>query len=95
LFHKESNRTESISEMLQNFDVPFSIEDDALCISGVNKLQGTIIDSYNDHRIVMAAAIGALRAGGPVDILGAGAVDKSYPDFFKDLALCAGKYVFM
>jgi 3-phosphoshikimate 1-carboxyvinyltransferase len=95
LFHKESNRAQSISEMLQNFDVPYAIEDDALCITGANKLQGTIIDPFHDHRIVMAAAIGALRASGPVDILHAQSVNKSYPDFFKDLALCGGKTSFI
>jgi len=95
LFHKESNRAESISEMLQNFDVPFSVEDDALCVYGVGKLQGTIIDSYHDHRIVMAATIGALRANGPVDIVFAESVNKSYPDFFKDFMICGGKYEFL
>lgn len=88
LFHKESNRAESISEMLQSFNVPFSIEDDVLCIEGVQRLQGTIIDSYNDHRIAMAAAVGALFANGPVDITEAEAVNKSYPRFFNHLSLC-------
>ncbi len=88
LFHKESNRAESISEMLENFGVPFSLEGDSLCITGVRKLQGTVIDPYHDHRIVMAAAIGALRAGGPVDITHAVSVNKSYPGFFADLASC-------
>ncbi len=91
LFHKESNRAQSISEMLIDFDVPFSIEDDVLCVTGVGRLQGTVIDAHNDHRIVMAAAIGALRANGPVDIQGAEAVNKSYPDFFKHLSLCGGR----
>ncbi len=90
LFNKESNRAESISEMLMSFDVPYSIEDDALCIRGVRKLQGTVIDSFHDHRIVMAAAIGALRAGSRVDILNAESVNKSYPGFFADLSLCGG-----
>ncbi len=88
LFHKESNRAESITEMLENFAVPFSIEDDALCITGVRKLRGTVIDAYHDHRIVMAAAIGALRANGPVTINEAEAVNKSYPGFFGDLISC-------
>jgi 3-phosphoshikimate 1-carboxyvinyltransferase len=88
LHHKESNRVESIAEMLQNFDVPFSLEGDSFCITGVKKLQGTVIDSYSDHRIVMAAAIGALRANGPVDILEAESVNKSYPGFFSSLSLC-------
>ncbi len=93
LFHKESNRAHSISEMLMDFDVPFSIEDDTLCITGVDRLQGTVIDAHHDHRIAMAAAIGALRANGPVDIPGAEAVNKSYPDFFKHLSLCGGKSI--
>ena len=91
LFDKESNRAESISEMLENFDVPFSLEDDMLCITGVRKLQGTVIDSYHDHRIAMAAAVGALRAGARVDIAHAGAVNKSYPAFFEDLISCGVK----
>ena len=91
LFNKESNRAESISELLQSFNVPFSIEDDVLCIEGVQQLQGTIIDSYNDHRIAMAGAIGALCANGPVDISEAGSVNKSYPHFFNHLSLCGVK----
>lgn len=85
LFHKESNRVESITEMLWCYGVHFSVEDDTLCIEGIGRLQGTIIDTYNDHRIVMAAAICALRAKSPIDIMGAEAVKKSYPGFFEDL----------
>lgn len=85
LWHKESNRIESITEMLHQFGIPYSIEDDTLCIRGKMRFEYATIDSYNDHRIVMAAAIAALLAKGPVTILGAEAVNKSYPDFFKDL----------
>lgn len=88
LFHKESNRIESIAEMLWSFGISFSVEDDTLCIEGGTRPGGTIIDGYNDHRIVMAAAVCALRAKSRVDIIGAEAVNKSYPDFFKDLASC-------
>ena len=88
LFYKESNRAESITEMLESFDVPFSVENDILSISGVQQLQGTVIDSYNDHRIAMAAAVGALRAGSRVDIINAGVVKKSYPNFYTDLQSC-------
>jgi len=88
LFHKESNRAESIGDMLDNFNVPYSIEEDALCITGMRMLQGTVIDSHHDHRIAMAAAVGALRANGPVDILHAEAVSKSYPAYFEELIMC-------
>ena len=86
LLHKESNRFESIKDMLTQFNAPFYSDNDTFYIKGVDKLQSCIINSYNDHRIVMAAAIGALRANGPVSINGAEAVNKSYPDFFRHLS---------
>jgi len=92
LFYKESNRVESITEMLQDFAVPFSVEDDTLFVTGMPHLQGTIIDAYSDHRIVMAASVGALRANGPVEIPGVEAVNKSYPGFFDDFISHGGRY---
>ncbi|MBS1587452.1 MAG: 3-phosphoshikimate 1-carboxyvinyltransferase [Bacteroidetes bacterium] len=92
LWHKESNRAESIAEMLLQFDVFFSIEDDMLCIAGEKPLWGCYIDSYNDHRIVMAAAIGALRADSRVMIDNAEAVNKSYPGFFDALDALGVEY---
>ena len=94
LFHKESNRVESVTEMLHDFQVPWSVEEDMLFITGVSRLHGTVIDSFHDHRIVMAAAIGALRANGPVEISHATSVNKSYPGFFNDFAMCGGKCTF-
>ena len=85
LWHKESNRAESIAEMLLQFDVFFSIEDDMLCITGNEGIWGCYVDSYKDHRIVMAASAAALRADGRVIIDNAEAVNKSYPGFFADL----------
>lgn len=87
LFNKESNRVESIAEMLQQFGVHYSFGEDELSVFGEEQLNAATIDSYNDHRIVMAAAIGALRATGPVTINEAGVVAKSYPGFFKALSL--------
>jgi 3-phosphoshikimate 1-carboxyvinyltransferase len=94
LFNKESNRVESIAEMLWDFDVQFSVENDILSITGGRYLQGTIIDSFKDHRIIMAAAVGALRANGPVEITYSESVNKSYPAFFKDLRECGVQTAF-
>lgn len=85
LVHKESNRIESIKAMLGNLGVNFSIVHDTLVVDGGEDFKSCTIDAYNDHRIVMAAAIAALKAGGPVTIEGAEAVNKSYPAFFDDL----------
>lgn len=88
LQHKESNRAHTIRYMLNTFGVQHSIENDTLVIPGKQTLNGGIIDSNNDHRIAMAAAIGALKATAPVTILHADAVMKSYPDFFVHLQHC-------
>lgn len=85
LVHKESNRVESIKGMLNSFGIVYSIVDDALIIDGGNTFKSCTVDAYNDHRIVMAAAIAALKVEGNVTINGAEAVSKSYPSFFDDL----------
>lgn len=92
LFHKESNRVESITEMLWRFGVTFSVEDDELSINGRETVQWAYIDGYRDHRIVMAAAVCALRAKGPTTITTAEAVQKSYPRFFEDMGFCGMQY---
>lgn len=43
------------------------------------------LDSWQDHRVAMALAVAATRAGGPVVLRGAQAVGKSYPQFFDRL----------
>ena len=50
------------------------------------------VDGANDHRIVMAAAVAAAFADRPVRILGAEAVEKSYPGFFRDFEQLGGRY---
>ena len=85
LVHKESNREQSILVLLNALNVAAEVQDDALLITGRQTLQGCTIHSHNDHRIIMAAAIAALRADGPVTITSAEAISKSYPAFFTHL----------
>ena len=59
---------------------------DGLRICGVPRLSGGTVDACGDHRIAMAAAVAACAASGPVTILGAEAVNKSYPGFWRDYA---------
>jgi 3-phosphoshikimate 1-carboxyvinyltransferase len=86
LFYKESNRLVSIGDMLQEFGIFFSIEDDTMVVEGRGGVEHATIDSYNDHRIVMAASVAGLRAAKPVVVTGAACVSKSYPGFFRDLS---------
>lgn len=88
LIYKESNRMESIKAMLHSFGIDFTIIDDTLLVAGGNTFKSCTVESYNDHRIAMAAAIAASVADGPVIINRAEAVSKSYPAFFNTLSSC-------
>ena len=93
LREKESDRISSISAMLTAFGTEHSVTGDGLVIYGRGgRLKGgCTVDSLNDHRIVMAAAVGAVYADGPVVIDGAEAVAKSYPCFWDDYKKLGGK----
>ena len=84
LIHKESNRLESAHAMLTALGGKAVMTNDGLRITG-GRLTGGTVDGYNDHRIVMSAAIAALICEEPVTILGAEAVTKSYPTFFEEI----------
>lgn len=84
LVYKESNRAEAIVSEYTKLGMDVALEDDVMTVRG-GSLSGGTIDSCNDHRIAMAAAIAALAASGPVTITNAQAVTKSYPRFWDDL----------
>ena len=65
--------------------------DGIIITGGCNPPEGEIvIDSYGDHRIVMAMAIAAVSLGVELTIEGAEAVNKSYPSFFAELTKLGG-----
>ena len=84
LVYKASNRAEAIVSESTKLGMDVALEDDVMTVRG-GSLSGGTIDSCNDHRIAMAAAIAALAASGPVTITNAQAVTKSYPRFWDDL----------
>jgi 3-phosphoshikimate 1-carboxyvinyltransferase len=85
LLNKESNRLISVKEMLLRFGVENNVKNDTIFIHGTGKVKAAEIDSYNDHRIVMAAAIAATISDGPISIENVEAIQKSYPTFFEVL----------
>ncbi len=85
LEHKESNRAEAIQQELKKMGIPISIENDEMIITGGNTINPSIIQTHNDHRIAMMCAIVALLADGETLIQDAEVVNKSYPNFFRDL----------
>lgn len=86
LIHKESNRVKSTTALLDKLGVEFELGENTIKITGAQQFKSCVVDSYNDHRIAMAAAIAALYADGDITINHAEAIAKSYPNFFKDLA---------
>ena len=87
---KESDRLAACADMLTRLGADITVTDDGLVMKPVDGLHGGDVSSFGDHRIVMAAAIAALRCSGDVIIHGAEAVEKSYPDFFRDYNLLGG-----
>lgn len=84
LKYKESNRLSSTYETLKKMNIDVEMTDSSLVIKGKPTIDGGTFDSYNDHRIVMAIAIAAIRSNHPIIIKNAEAVNKSYPTFFHD-----------
>lgn len=87
---KESDRLATVTNMLAALGGQAEEGSDSLTIPGTRFLSGGTVDGANDHRIVMAAAIAATRCTGPVTILGAEAVNKSYPNFWEEYRRLGG-----
>ncbi len=87
---KESDRIAATANMLRAFGIACEEGPDFLAVTGGAPLRSGAVDGAGDHRIVMAAAILATAADGPVTILGAEAVNKSYPTFFDEFRRLGG-----
>lgn len=87
LEHKESNRALAIIDVLGSLNIRARVEGDELLVAG-GDVRGAAVDSHNDHRIAMMAAVMALGGRGEVTINGAEAVNKSFPGFFDTLRSC-------
>ncbi len=87
---KESDRLKTTTQLVRTLGGVIEETEDGLIIKGRVPLHGGEVDSCNDHRIVMAAALASTIASGPVIIKGAEAVNKSYPGFFRDFRKLGG-----
>ncbi|HRA12679.1 MAG TPA: 3-phosphoshikimate 1-carboxyvinyltransferase, partial [Chitinophagaceae bacterium] len=85
LAHKESNRAITLQEEFGKMGVKIDLTDDIMTVHGGIGVKGATVHSRHDHRIAMACAVAALKAEGETTIEEAGAVKKSYPDFYNDL----------
>ena len=89
LAHKESNRGLTLQDEFGKMGIVIELEGDKMFVRG-GDVKGGRVHSRHDHRIAMACAVAALRGRGELMIEEAQAVNKSYPDFYRDLRQLGG-----
>jgi 3-phosphoshikimate 1-carboxyvinyltransferase len=87
---KESDRISALVTGLRALGAEADELADGFHVTGRRQLEGGTADAAGDHRLAMAFAVAALGARQPSTILGAGAVDVSYPGFFDVLESVRG-----
>ena len=87
---KESDRLTAIATTLNAVGGDVTVIDDRLIIKPIKEFTGGVVDSFNDHRIVMAMAIASIKSTAPIVIRNALAIEKSYPGFFDDFNKLGG-----
>ncbi|BAK54775.1 3-phosphoshikimate 1-carboxyvinyltransferase [Sulfurisphaera tokodaii] len=87
---KESNRVVTISETLSKFGVKVEYDEDKIVIYPSEVKAGHVI-CPNDHRIAMLASVLSFKSGGTIEK--AECVNKSNPNFWKDLISLNGRII--
>jgi len=82
---KETDRIAAICHNLRLLGAEVEEREDGFWVRGRNRLLGSTVDSYGDHRIAMAMGIAGMVAEGSTTVTGAEAVDISYPAFWETL----------
>jgi 3-phosphoshikimate 1-carboxyvinyltransferase len=88
---KESDRIAGVAAGLVALGIQVESHADGLDVLGGRLAQGTV-DSRGDHRLAMAFAVAAVRADGPIRVLGSRFIDTSFPGFLAS-ASAAGLLV--
>lgn len=83
---KESDRIAAVADNLRRMGAQVEEFPDGMKIPGGQRLKGTEISSYGDHRIAMAFSIAGLIAEGTTIIQDSGCVEISFPSFFETIS---------
>ncbi len=81
---KESDRIESVCSTLLSLGARIRATEDGMVILGKERLEGGEVDSFNDHRIAMSAAVASLVCDGAVTVSRFEAINKSFPSFLDN-----------
>lgn len=86
---KESDRIAACVALIRALGAQAEETQHGFTVRGSDTLPGGTVDSFNDHRIAMAAAMAGTRC--PVTIRDAQAVEKSYAAFWTDYCRLGGR----
>jgi 3-phosphoshikimate 1-carboxyvinyltransferase len=86
---KDTNRLETTAALLRAFGADITITEHSVVIKGSTQLKPAIVDSCNDHRIAMTAAVAASSLSDYSYIRNCRCLQVSYPTFLNDLSVFA------
>ena len=84
---KESDRIFAIASQFKKLGVQVESLEDGFIINGSSSLHltGTLLDSFEDHRVAMTLAIASLIARGETIVKDSNCVNTSFPGFYEVL----------
>jgi len=82
---KESDRIATTTTFLEQMGASIVATDDGCEIEGVDKLHGATVQTFGDHRILMAAAVAGLVSSTETRIDDDESYKVSYPGFLRDM----------
>lgn len=88
---KESDRVAAAVDLVRALGGRATVRGGAIRIEGRATPRPIHRRGLRDHRVIMAAAVGALRSGGTSELGDSGAVGKSYPGFWGALDLLGAR----
>lgn len=89
---KESDRIASTVAMIRALGGGAEETEDGFVVVGTGFLEPGVVETNDDHRIAMAAAVAASRISGVVQIEDAEVAAVSWPTFYEDLeAVCSSR----
>ena len=87
LHYKESDRINDLCAELNRAGCAVEPQRDSILVHGHPQgvAGGVVVDGHNDHRVLMALAIVALRSNNGLTLTGIEHIAKSYPHFFTEM----------
>lgn len=83
---KETDRLQAMKNELSKLGAVVQTDEDSIEITPPQTFRAAAIDTYDDHRIAMCFSLAAFNPQkAPVRVLDPACVNKTYPDYFRDM----------